>query len=411
MPRLSRPLLLTFALLALFGFGGGWMSSWAIQRARVSLPFIDAPLIAPSTAASIGEEGTDMTLFWEAMALLDENYYSPDELPRGSELTYAAIDGVVAATEDPHTGFMDPEAASAMAEQLNGEFQGIGTEVDMSDEGLVIVSPYPESPAEKAGLKPADLVLEVDGVPTKGMTAQEASSRVRGPAGTTVRLLIHREGVENFEVEITRARIVIPIVESHLIEPEGGPRIGYIRLYDFGGRASEQFKTSLQGLLDQGAESIIFDLRNNPGGYLTAAVDITSQFVDKGLVLSEKGSNGRDIQHPAEAEGIALDIPLVVLVNEGSASASEIVAGALQDDKRATLIGVTTFGKGSVQVTHNLSDGSSIRVTIARWFTPSGRAIHEVGIEPDVRIEQPADAPEGSDAQLDAAVKYLQENR
>jgi carboxyl-terminal processing protease len=240
------------------------------------------------------------------------------------------------------------------------------------------------------------------------MTVIEAAAMVRGPAGTQVNLQVRRPGVaELLTFNITRASIIIPIVETEIIEEEGAPRIGYIRLYDFGQRATDQFKIGLQELLDQGAEALIVDLRNNPGGYLQASVDITSHFIDEGLILSEKGSNARDLQHSAARGGIALDIPMVVLINQGSASASEIVAGAIRDHGRGTIIGTTSFGKGSVQITRDLSDGSSLRITIARWYTPNGTAIHEVGIVPDIVVEFPEDTPPGEDPQLDAAINFF----
>ncbi len=389
-PRNLRILaLLGLLLLVGVAFGGGWGAFWLVERTSIDLPLIGDPGLSPDTAASQGEEvaGDNMAIFWEAMRLLDENFYAQDELPRGPELTYAAIEGLTEATNDPHTGFMDPERTKIIESSLDNEFEGIGATVEMSAEGLVIVAPFPDTPAEAAGLQPGDLVLEVDGNPTVGLDVMEAVAMVRGPEGTVVHLTVRRAGVaELLEVDVTRGTIVIPIVETQLLQAEGTRPIGYIRLNDFGARSVEQFNEGLQSLLDQGAEQLIVDLRNNPGGFLQAAVEITSQFVSEGPVLSEKGSNNRNIEHPALPGGIATEIPLVVLINGGSASASEIFAGAIADDERGTLIGETSYGKGSVQITRDLSDGSSMRITIARWFTPKGTAIHEVGIEPDIPI-------------------------
>lgn len=411
-------LFLSTLFLIVAAFGAGWGANLLLRRFDVGLPIPDLAIPSDETVPSgTGEEGEavatdgDMAVFWEAMALLDENFYAQDEVPQGNDLTYAAVEGVIEATGDPHTGFMDPEQARMVEESLQGSFEGIGAQVEMTDEGLTIVAPFPNTPAEAAGLQPGDLVVEVDGTPTAGMTANEAIALVRGPQGTEVHLTVRRAGSEELlEFDVMRDTIVIPITESRMIEEEGVPPIGYLRLNDFGGRATQQFTADLQALLDQGAERLIVDLRNNPGGFLDASVEITSQFIDEGLILTEKGSNGRDIEHPAERGGIALDIPLVVLVNEGSASASEIFAGAIQDSGRGTLIGTTTFGKGSVQITRDLSDGSSMRVTIARWFTPSGDAIHEVGITPDVVVEAPPVTQEGSaDPQLQAALDFFKE--
>ncbi|MGH2542098.1 MAG: S41 family peptidase, partial [Ardenticatenaceae bacterium] len=274
-----------FVLLLILGaFGVGWGSFWAVERLSIPLPFLDTAgsggtALAPATAAGAGATEQEMALFWEAMKLLDENYYSQEELPQGTDLTYAAIEGVVRATDDPHTGFMDPERTEIVESSLEGEFEGIGATVEMSEEGLVIVSPFPDTPAENAGLRPGDLVVEVDGEPTIGMTIEEAVARVRGPEGTAVHLTVRRAGVDELlEFEVTRGTIVIPIVESRLLTPQGtgapfGP-IGYIRLNDFGGRSVQQFTEGVRALLDQGAERLIVDLRSNPGGYLQAAVDI-----------------------------------------------------------------------------------------------------------------------------------------
>ncbi|MDQ4077045.1 MAG: S41 family peptidase [Chloroflexota bacterium] len=371
-------------------FVAGWTTFWAVERLPYELPFFsDLNAISPEVAAEVAtEEAEDeMALFWEAMTLLDEHYYNQEELPRDDEITHAAVEGVIDATGDPHSGFLDPERTRIVETSLEGEFEGIGATVEMSEEGLVIVSPFPDTPAENAGLRPGDLVVEVDGTPTQGLDVSEAVAMVRGPEGSTVNLKVRRQGhPELLDFNVTRGTIVIPIVSTQLLEPQGIPPIGYIRLHDFGGRSVEQFTEGVQSLLDQGAERLIVDLRSNPGGFLQAAVDITSQFISEGIILSERGSNGRDNVYQAEGGGIATDVPLVVLINQGSASASEIFAGAIRDTGRGTLIGETTFGKGSVQVTRTLSDGSSLRITIARWFTPDGTAIHEVGVEPDIPV-------------------------
>ncbi len=413
-------LFLSTLFVIVAAFGAGWTANVLMRRFDVGRDFlpdvaIPSEELAPADAtggesAAPTETDGDMAVFWEALELLDEHFYAQEEVPQGDDVTYAAIEGVVEATGDPHTGFMDPERAEMVEEGLEGEYEGIGAQVDVNEEGLlVIIAPFPNTPAEEAGLQAGDVVLEIDGTPTQGMTAMEAASLVRGEGGTTVHLTVRRDGTEELlEFDVTRATITIPVTESRLIEEEGLPPLGYLRLYDFGGRSTEQFTQDLQALLDGGAEALIVDLRNNPGGFLDASVDITSQFIGEGLILTEKGTNGRDNEYPAEPGGIALDIPLVVLVNEGSASASEIFAGAIQDHERGTLIGTTTFGKGSVQITRDLSDQSSLRVTIARWFTPSGDAIHEVGVTPDVVVEvDPDTLEEGEDPQLDAAIEFF----
>ncbi|MCB0078702.1 MAG: PDZ domain-containing protein [Anaerolineales bacterium] len=379
--------LLAAVFFVLLSFAAGWSAFWIVERGNI--PLISQFLgPSPKLAAQQGKAAVqgDMPLFWEAMTLLNDHYYDPEAIPTGNDATYAAIEGVIDATGDPHTGFMDPERTKIVQTDLSGEFEGIGATVEMGEAGLVIVSPFADSPAEQAGLLPGDVVVAVDDQSTLGMTVDEAVAIVRGPAGTVVKLTIQRTGeAEPFDVEVTRGSIIVPVVETKMLRPTDTPPIGYIRLNDFGGRSVEQFTAGVQELLDQGAARLIVDLRNDPGGYLDAAVRITSQFVDEGLVLSERGTD-RDQEYAALSGGIALDVPLAVLINGGSASASEIFAGAIRDLDRGVLIGETSFGKGSVQITRDLSDGSSMRITVARWFTPNGEAIHEVGIAPDIEV-------------------------
>lgn len=410
------PLFLSFLLLVGVAFGAGWGAHWLLGRMNVPLPLPSLTLPggyrlqpAPQAATAAAAEESDLSLFWEAMALLDENFYAQEELPRDEALPYAAIEGVIDATGDPHSSFLDPASASEFQQDLEGEFEGIGARVDMSEAGLVIVSPFPGTPAAEAGLRPGDVVVEIDGQPTQGMDLEEAVSLVRGQQGTVVNLTVRREGTPDLLVfDITRANVVVPIVETRMIEEAGLPPIGYLRLTDFGRNSAAQVERGLEELMEQGAERLILDLRYNPGGLLDAAVSISSEFIGEGMILTERTSTDREIRHPAQAGGVALEIPLVLLVNEGSASASEILAGAIKDTGRGTLIGTTTFGKGSVQRLHILSDDSLLRLTVARWFTPAGNAIHEVGIEPDIVIEAtPEQVGSEEDPQLDAAIDFF----
>jgi carboxyl-terminal processing protease len=398
-------------------FGVGWITPSLLERTGMDLTLPTIPLpgvgtVAPRTATLAAPEvqsDTELALFWEAMALLDEHYYGQEELPTGDDITYAAIQGVILSSGDPHSSILPPDDAAEFNADLSGEFEGIGARVDVNEEGLVIVAPFPGTPASEAGLLPGDLVLEIDGVSTQGMTLEEGVSLVRGERGTTVTLLVRREGQSDLlTFEIVRASIVVPMVTSRVIEEEGAPKIGYVQLAEFSANASGQFEDALREVQAEGAEYLIIDMRFNPGGLLTVAVDVTSQFIDTGNILTERLTNGSTVEHPANRGGVALDIPIVVLVNGGSASASEIFAGAIKDTARGTLIGETTFGKGSVQRLHTLSDESLLRITVARWFTPSGEAIHEVGIEPDVLVTiDPETLQPGEDPQLDAAIEYI----
>jgi carboxyl-terminal processing protease len=293
-----------------------------------------------------------------------------------------------------------------MREDITGSFEGIGAVVNMLPNGrLIIVEPLPGRPAAQVGIQPGDLVLEVDDTPIQNMTLLEAVSLIRGPAGSTVRLTILRKGVkEPFEVAIVRERIEIEVVESRMLDDN----IAYVKLTEFNAKATKELKEALQELLAQEPRGLIFDLRSNPGGYLQTSVEVTSQFLDEGPVLVEKGKGGLERQYPLESGGLATEVPLVVLINMASASASEIVAGAIQDSGRGILVGERTFGKGSVQLPHTLSDGSELRVTIARWFTPKGREIQGIGIIPDIEIEMTLeDLEAGHDPQLERAVEYL----
>jgi carboxyl-terminal processing protease len=366
------------------------------------------PVPPPTREGRPADDDEFFGVFWEAWDILEQEFYG--ELPEESELPYAAIEGVIASTGDPYTAFLDPVQAEIFRTDLRGGFEGIGATVRLGVDGrLLVVQPLPGWPAIEAGLRAGDLILEADGIELQGMSLYEAVSLIRGPAGTTVRLLVEREDVdEPFEVEVERARIDLPSVESRVLE-DG---IGYVRLRDFGETASRQVRDALEALDANELDGLIFDLRGNRGGYLSVAVEVTSEFVGKGPILIERFQDGRERRYPAGRGGRALDVPLVVLVDGGSASASEIAAGAIQDTGRGVLIGGTTLGKGSVQTVHALSDGSELRVTIARWFTPSDLAIHETGLEPDIEVElTEQDILDERDPQLDRAIAYLREGK
>jgi carboxyl-terminal processing protease len=358
----------------------------------------------PAPVAAAGEEPPEFAVFWEAWHLIENEFYG--ELPTMQEVTYGAIRGVLVAIGDDGTSFIDPERAAIMREDITGGFEGIGAVVNMLPNGrLIIVEPLPGRPAAQAGIQQGDLVLQVDDTPIQNMTLMEAVSLIRGPEGSTVRLTILRQGVkEPFEVAIVRARIEIEVVESRMLEDD----IAYVKLTEFNVKATKELKEALQELMAQEPQGLIFDLRSNPGGFLQTSVEVASQFLDGGLVLTEKGRGDLEKEYQVESGGLATEVPLVVLVNMGSASASEIVAGAIQDSGRGILVGERTFGKGSVQLPHTLSDGSELRVTIARWFTPKGREIQGTGIFPDIEVEMTLeDLEAGRDPQLERAVEYL----
>jgi len=383
------------ALLALASFFVGM----GVGVRQVPVP--KAIPVATPTSVPTPETGVDFSVFWEAWGILEREFYG--EIPPAEERMYSAIRGVISSLGDPYTSFLDPKQASVARQDITGSFEGIGAIVDMKEGKLVIVEVIEGQPAEKAGLKSGDIILKVDDKPIENMTLLEAVLLIRGPKGTPVKLTVYREGLEEpFEVTIIRQRIEIPTLSYKMLDG----KIAYIKLREFNEIASEKLKEALRELIPQKPVGIILDLRGNPGGLLSVAVEVASQFVDKSPILIERTKSGQEKLFKAVPGGLATDpsIPLVVLVNGASASASEIVAGAIRDHGRGILLGEKTFGKGSVQQPFTLKDGSELRVTTARWFTPSGTAIHGKGLTPDIEVK----AGEGEkDVQLEKAVEYI----
>lgn len=342
--------------------------------------------------------------FWEAWNLVHERYV--DQPVDNEVMMRGAIRGMLESLGDQHTSYMDPEQYRHLSIPLEGEYEGIGAWVDPTSEYLTIVSPIPDSPAEKAGLKPGDQIIAVDGEDMTGIDGELVLRRVLGPAGTTVRLTISREGEEEpIEFEIVRANIILHSVEREML----GGNIGYVRLNTFGEKSTNELRQALRQIMREKPEGLILDLRNNGGGFLATAIEIVSEFIGEGVVMYEQHGDGQKQVYEALPGGLATEVPLVVLINEGTASASEIVAGAIQDYERGTLVGVTSFGKGSVQSPLELSnDQGVVRITIARWLTPKERQIHGIGIQPDVEIPlTDEDIQAGRDPQLDKALELL----
>lgn len=355
-----------------------------------------------------GARGTpdqpSFALFWEVWDLLKNEYYG--QLPDDQHMTYGAIRGVIGTLDDKYTAFVEPSVADILRADLAGSFDGIGAVIHINqDNHLEIVRPYPDHPAAQAGVQAGDIIVAIDGKPADGMGIDEAIGMIRGPAGTTVTLTIARKGLDGtLDITVTRARIDIPIVESKMLDNG----VAYIALTQFNRGAGDQLRAHLQTLLAQNPKGVIFDLRDDPGGLLDEAVAVADTFLPAGVVVVERSRDGHE-QVLRSADGQAGEsIPLVVLLNGGSASASEIVAGALRDRDRATLIGDQSFGKGSVQLLHDLSDGSQLRVTVARWFTPDGHAIHGEGLAPDIAVSISADDERaGKDPQLERAIAFI----
>ena len=365
------------------------------------------PTAAPEQLSATPEDmRTLFAPFWEAWNIVHSEFV--DQPLDDVTLMRGAIRGMMEAVGDKQTFYMDPVVYEAETSTLSGEYEGIGAFVDTTGDYLSIISPIEGSPAEAAGLKPGDLIVAIDGVDMTGTPPEEARQKVIGPAGTTVTLSVAREGQEEpLEFIITRAKITIPSVTGKMLEND----IAYIDINQFGDKTTSELNTVLGELLPQNPKGIIIDLRNNGGGYLQTSIEVASEFIDKGVILYERYGDGSRDTYNALGNGRATDLPIVVLVNEGSASASEILAGALQDYERAKLVGVITYGKGSVQQWIPLSDeNGAARVTIARWLTPDERLIDGVGLTPDFTVELTEDDVAAErDPQLDKAIQVLLE--
>lgn len=395
--RIFRLILMTlFAVLIVMSmFGLGYATSRAI---------FPPPL--PSDGGAPDDWKTYTPLLFEAWGHLQRDFYQAP-LDPDKHLVNGAITGMVRTLGDQHTAFVDAQRAAISRTSLEGSFEGIGATVEMREGRLVIVAPIKGTPADRAGLLPNDIILQADDTPIRNMDISEAISLIRGPKGTAVTLTIQRGTQAPFKVTIVRDTIRTPFVEAKIIEQTD---IAYVRLNQFGGPATDELRAALSELLAKHPRGLIFDLRRNPGGYLGTAVEIASQFLPSGqVVLLQKDKDGHVQEHRARSGGVATEIPMVLLVDKGSASASEIVAAALKDHQRATLIGVKTFGKGSVQNVHTLSDKSELRVTVSHFFSPNGSEINEVGITPHIIVEMTeADIEAKRDPHLDAAIRFLQ---
>lgn len=345
----------------------------------------------------------DFNQFWEVWDLVKQQYVK--QPVKDADLFYGAMQGMVAGLGDPYSEYFPPQAATEFSKNLSGEFSGIGAEIGIKNRQLVIVAPLLDTPAANAGLRPGDKILAIDKHSTFGMDVTTAVMNIRGPSTSTVELSIIRNGWEkprNFTIH--RAKINIPSV---IFSMKAG-NVAYLRVMQFNENTIPQLDKAIKEIQTKKASGLILDLRNNPGGYLDAAVTMASEWIKDGTIVSEKFSNGSGNTHQSEGAHRLRGMKTIVLVNKGSASASEIVAGALQDTKTATIIGETTFGKGSVQDYQNLPDGSAIKVTVAEWYTPNDHTINETGITPDLVVKEDFEKEQvGQDAMVDKALELL----
>ncbi len=412
----TKPLRVILTIvLVLFGitlcFGGGVFTGYVLPRSQnFDLTEIlnlssDSSKNPASTPAAVDEE-TLFEPFWQAWDLVHEQYV--DQPVDDTALMQGAIRGMLDSLGDEHTGYLDPYEYQQANAPLEGDYDGIGAWVDSTGEYLTITSPMADSPAEEAGLRAGDQIIGIDGEDVTGQDPAIVLRSVLGPAGTPVTLTILREGeTDSFDVTVVRANIKIELVIAKMLDNN----VGYIQILQFGLDTNEDLTAALEKLLDQNPDGLILDLRSNPGGYLETAIQIVSQFVGDGTVMYEEYGSGEKITYSARPNGMATEIPLVVLVNEGSASASEITAGAIQDRGRAPLVGMTTYGKGSVQAWTELqNDKGAVKITIAHWLTPNGTQITGKGLTPDYEVPYTEeDFNAGTDPQLDKAVEVLLE--
>ena len=350
-------------------------------------------------------DNVDFSLFWDSWHLIEKRFVDRENLDRQS-MVYGAISGMVKSLEDPYTVFMEPVDSKKFEDDISGSFEGIGAEIGIRKGILTIIAPIKDTPAYKAGLMAGDKVLKIDDTITIDITLDEAVNRIRGEKGTEVVLLIARDDWDEArEIPIVRAKITIPILDYEV----KGDNIAYVQIYSFAGNLSDEFVGTVKNILAQQPKGIILDLRNNPGGYLETAVDVASYFLQKGdIVAIEDFGNGEKDNYRSHGYRYLESFPTVVLINRGSASASEILAGALRDNIGTEIVGEKSYGKGSIQQLEKLAGGSSIKVTIAKWLTPSGISIQENGIEPDHVVEITAEDIENlDDPQLEKAIEII----
>ena len=368
------------ALLVVFGLGLSFSAGCAVAK--------DTPL-----SSELGLETIE-----QAWGIIFESYVEKDRLDPDA-LSGAAIEGMIEALDDPYSAYLDAETYEMQLAGLGGEFEGIGAQVTVEDGQLTIIAPIPDSPAAKAGIRAGDVILEIEGESAEGISIIEAVLIIRGPKGTPVRLLIlHQGDTEPEEIEIIRAEIKLPSVHSEMRED-----LAYIHINRFSERTAEELALALKEIGKEDATGIILDLRSNPGGLLDAVVDVVSQFLEEGVVVSVVDNKGGRSSLEVEDDWETVGLPMVVLVDSFSASGSEVLAGALQDYGRAAVAGTTTLGKGSVNILRQLKDGSGIYITTARWLTPDGRLIEGEGLPPDYELDL-----EGEDA-IQWAINYLKQ--
>lgn len=352
-------------------------------------------------------QNIDFKLFWDVWGLVSKEYVDKKAVDP-QKMYYGAIQGMVAALGDPYTVFLPPEAQKSTKEELGGSFEGVGIQLGFNkDKRLVVIAPLKGTPADKAGVQAGDIILKIDGKDTTNVTLPEAVNLIRGEKGSKVSLELFYEGDEKPRtVELVRDTIVVKSVEYSLKTTTGGKSIGYIKLSRFGERTDEEWNEAVRSALADSAQGIVLDMRNNPGGYLDGAVSIGSEFIENGDIVLQENSQGQRRHYKVSRAGRLINLPIIVLINKGSASASEIVAGAIQDHDKGQVVGEQSFGKGTIQESQDLPGGTGIHITTAKWLTPNGHWVHDIGLTPDIKIELDTKDP-ATDEQLDGALKVF----
>ncbi len=384
-------------LLVVFGFAGYQLG---FNKGEQEILKTTPPIISEGLGVN---DKVDFSIFWEAWRRLEASYIDKSKIDY-KKMVYGAVEGMVKTLGDPYTTYFTPSQTTSFNEELNGKYEGVGMVVGIKDEQLTVVSPFKGTPAEQAGLKAGDKILKIDNVFTNDITIEEAVKTIKGKPGTIVKLLVQRsEWVEPKEFSLKRATIKIPTLE--LTKKDEG--IAIIKIYQFNKILISEFQTASQDIINSGDKKIIIDLRDNPGGYLEVSQAIAGWFLNRNqLVVTQSQFQGAEQkQYLSEGPSTFVNYPVVVLINEGSASASEILAGALRDNREIKLVGAKSFGKGSVQEQIDLSDKSSLKVTIAKWLTPNGTSLDKNGLDPDFVV--PSNATSSLDAQLDKAIELL----
>ncbi|MFH1255388.1 MAG: S41 family peptidase [bacterium] len=400
-------LLSLFLLSAAFGAGmifaqkNEFIKSASIKEAAYAGEVYNKYVTAPANKLT---RDVDFNLFWDVWDQIKDKYVDKSKLD-DKKMFYGAVKGLVESIGDPYTIFMEPKIAKEFSDDLAGTFEGIGAEIGKKDEIITIVAPLAGMPAEKAGLQAGDKIYAVNGQSTAGFTIEEAVNKIRGAKGTEVVLTIFRKGFEKTkDFKIIRQTIFIKSVKTKMRDD----KIFVITITNFNDDTSELFKQAAQEAVEKNPKGIILDLRNNPGGYLETSIDVASEWIDTGFIVTEQFSDEKKNEYSHRGRARLKNFPTVVLVNQGSASASEIVSGALKDTGKAVIVGMKTFGKGSVQTLEDMKDGSSVKITVAKWLTPKGYNINEQGISPDVEVDfSQEDYDKNIDPQMDKAVEIL----